>query len=300
MIKIFTHSYSPVTKEFWKWLGRSLTGKYSGPQAVRDSLVRGLTELGVSYSADPLFLQGNTAIVLSGVVMLKKAISLKKEGKIKRLIVGPNVVVTPDEANRILFDPAIDMILVPSQWVKDYYRSAAPELDDKVKVWPAGVAKARPSSRDGKVIIYCKDDKKLCVEAKKTVRKAGYKAGIFEYGTFSRQEYLEALGTAPAVVYISKSESQGLAMQEAWIRNVPTFVHYTGWVKNDYFNWQDEKINAPYLEDSYGAFYKDTVELSNLLDKIDSYQPQTECLKKLSDKVSAAMLLDLINSKVNL
>lgn len=295
MIGLHTHSNSPFTKEFWKWVVRTTTRKYSGPQAVRDSLTRGLEALNIPFSLDRLYGHEETAVVLSGTAALQAAIRKKRAGDIQKLIAGPNIVITPHEANKILFDPAIDQILVPCQWVKDYYHSIAPELSDKVSIWPAGVSCAHASSRDGSVIIYAKDDMSLREEAETVVRDLGYNVSVFTYGTFTHKDYLHDLKTARAVIYIARSESQGLALQEAWMHDVPTFVHFTGYVETPVFRWEDEKINAPYLTHEFGAFYHRAHELVDLFRKVNSYHPRNTCKNTLSDSASTKKLLEIIN-----
>ncbi len=87
--------YSQKIKSiFKKILGRG----QRGPQGVLNSLIRGLQK-----NNTPYFLNQNlntvidVACVLSGTKTLEWAIEQKKLGKIKNLIAGPNVVVTPEE-----------------------------------------------------------------------------------------------------------------------------------------------------------------------------------------------------------
>lgn len=292
-LSIYTRSNSPLTKEFWKWVGRFVTSKYTGPQAVKDSLIRGLKETRVSYQLNPIFSSSEIVIVLSGPTALRKAITKKNRGEIKKLIAGPNVVTTPDEYTKLIQDPAIDLILVPSQWVKDYYQKTAPEVSHKVRIWASGVAEAKSSTRDGQVIIFAKDENNLSKTLKVT-EEIGTPTTVFTYGNFNHKQYLQALESASAMIYISKSESQGLALQEAWMHNVPTFVHFTGITRNPLFTWQDDKINAPYLNEKFGALYKNLNELKELLKSASKYQPRFKCIKELSDQASVAKLLNLI------
>lgn len=294
-ITVYTYSSNPLTKEFWKFLVKKMIGKYSGPDAVRDSLLRGLRLQKVSLKLNPLFSPTETVLVLSGIKALANAIKLKKTGKIKRLIAGPNLVIKPTDANKVLCDSAIDYILVPSQWVADAYGSQAPDIVNRIVVWPAGVAEAPASTRVGDVIILNKrSDTTISQSSKKLVGDHGYNSHIFNYGNFSHDDYLNSLSSTRAVIYIASSESQGLAMQEAWMRNVPTFVYFTGVSDKNYVEWADEKINAPYLTNDFGGFFANMEELDVLLNKIDSYKPAVLCQKTLSDKASVSLLLSKI------
>ncbi len=291
---IYTHSNSPATKEFWKFLARAIVRKYSGPQAVRDSLKRGLTELGVSYRCDPLFVIDDTVVVLSGVAVLRTMIKKKRAGKIKKLLAGPNIVSTPNEYDAILADAAIDTILVPSQWVADLYHSRMPALSKKVRVWPAGVSPTeRKSSRVGSVIVYCKMPGEMCQKVQEVIAQK-YHVTLFTYNSFTHQEYLDALLSAPAVVYLSPSESQGLALQEAWMHDVPTLVYQTKSVTTPLFSWSDEMINAPYLIPEYGAFFQNPDELPNLLESAQHLHPHERCQQELSDNATTKNLIQLL------
>ena len=104
-------------------------------------------------------------------------------------------------------DKNIDIIPVPSQWVADLWIHEAPELADKIRVWPAGVQISTPSTRDGLPIIYNKlRNPELVVQVQETIGVCH----VFTYGAFKQQDYLKALADAPYLIYLAQSESQGL------------------------------------------------------------------------------------------
>jgi hypothetical protein len=51
-------------------------------------------------------------------------------------------------------------------------------------------------------------------------------------------------------IYLQTTETQGMALQEARMMNVPTFVWNRGYFKNKYLFWADSKISAPYLDEA--------------------------------------------------
>ncbi len=271
-------------------------GKYAGPNAVEDSLIRGLKELDIDFKRNVRPVVDDTVIVLSGVKALREAITLKEAGVIKKLVAGPNVVTFPLDANRVFMHPAIDTVLVPAQWVKDFWLQEAPALAEKIAIFPSGVALSKVSTRAGTPVIYDKmGDKELLEDVLDIVGECR----VFQYGSFVRKDYLLALETAPYLIYLSQSESQGLALQEAWIRDVPTFVNKsTTWQSRNY-RFSAEKINAPYLTDDFGAFLSDTAELKSHIAKAGTYSPRQRCIETLSDKVSVQTLLARINYEKN-
>ena len=295
MLSIYTHSTSPTHKEFWKSLVQRISGKYSGPHAVRDSLLRGLEENGIEYELNPVEPNGDTVLVLSGVEALKNAIRAKKRGEIKKLIAGPNIVVTPHDSNNVMYADAIDIILVPSQWVADFWEHEAPELSEKIFVWAAGVAVKNPSSRAGAPVIYDKmRNKELLTLANKVVKSAGKTPNVFTYGTYRHSEYLEALSNAPYLIYLAQSESQGISLQEAWSHNVPTFVNKSTKWENKNYSFESAQINAPYLTNKLGGIFGNKDELSSLVADAKTLNPKHYCDEHLSDDASIKTLLTLI------
>ncbi len=293
MIDVYTHSNSLITKEFWKALVRKIMRKYSGPQAVCDSLLRGLKDNNIQFTLNSRYSKNNIVIVLSGIMALREQIARKKAGEIKTLAAGPNLVVTPNDSGQILCNPLIDHVLVPSKWVRDFYAKATPDIAGKLIIWPAGVKDSLKSTHDNTILIYFKsDDETLLSDAVTVVSNLGYLSCTFIYGSFTHADYLTALKRASAVVYISPSESQGIALHEAWMCNVPTFVHFTGITQTPAFTWHDKLINAPYLTGDFGAFYTNNHSLTQLLSKVQSYKPRQKCKQTLSDSVTVRTLLD--------
>ena len=124
-----------------KSLTKKLLKKDSrGPEAVKNSLTSGLTELGVEFLINKKIENiCEVACVLSGRKTLLWALEQKKIGKIKKLVAGPNIVISPNDFGGLIKNPLIDVIVVPSQWVKDYFVKLAPGITNRLVVWPAGV-----------------------------------------------------------------------------------------------------------------------------------------------------------------
>ncbi len=299
MISIYTRSNRITTLEFWKWQAKKVLKKYSGPDAVADSLIRGLTQLDVEFEVNPKK-PTRTVVVISGVAALQDMIRAKQSGTIGSLIAGPCIVTSPLEHNKILASPEIDRIVVPSEWVRNFYAHQIPNIADKIRVWPAGVSTSEPSSKSGPIIIYDKNfSTESLSEAFAAISSLSLESRTFTYGTFKKDEYLKALRSAPLMIYLSRSESQGIALQEAWTRDVPTLIPYSGTWKSLGHEWKDDMINAPYLTDATGSFYKNKDELSQLIQTITKgsspFAPKAYCDVHLSDLASARILIQLIH-----
>lgn len=295
MLTIYTHTNNPLKKEFWKHIAKKALRKYSGPDAVLDSMKRGLTELHIPFEINPLLKPKNKNIhVLSGLEILKERIS--KKTKDQTLIVGPTIVVEPREENNILLNKEIDIILTPSDWVTDFYISISPELRDNIFSWPAGVKIPNEITSKQEVVIFKKDiDRSIFENIKKILDKKNIKYKIFEYGKFKKSEYIEKLKKTSYLVYLQKSESQGIALQEAWSYNVPTLVYKNTEFNYGTYSWSDAKIAAPYLTPESGLFF--TLDsFDDIISKLDNlkFEPKKYCQENLSDKKSSQILLNII------
>lgn len=292
MLIIYTRSTSPFTKEFWKWVARRVTRKYSGPNAVEDSLLRGLHELNIPCRRNVKPRTGDTVIVLSGVIALHEAIHLKQKGVLRKLIAGPNVVAHPNDFDALIQSKFIDYILVPAQWVADFWAGEAPTIANKVVVWPSGVRVASASLRNGLPIIYNKlGDNDLVSEIKEII---GGDARFFNYGSFKHNEYITALTEAPYLIYLAQSESQGLALQEAWSHDVPTLINKSTEWQSESYVFKANQINCPYLTPELGTVFEKTEDIPLLISKSAYLHPKNYCDTNLSDHASAQLLRNLL------
>ena len=298
MIYIYTENFIFIGKA--KTIVKKLLGRGArGPQAVLNSLLRGLKELGTEYRLDePIKAPVAVAYVLSGAKTLRWAIQQKKAGRIKKLVAGPNIVVFPGDDGAILTDSAIDVVVVPSEWVKEKYELLAPHLRSKIKIWPAGV-KIPDLPREEKIwdfLIYNKAGRSpLLKDIERHLADQHFKVNIFEYGKFSQSDYFQALGRSRYEIYLSPSESQGLAMFEAWARGVPTLVWDRGFYEYRGFKLARRGIACPYLNQQTGNSFKDFTDFKEALPKfVDaSYAPRAYIEQNFTNKICASRYLEL-------
>jgi hypothetical protein len=300
MISIYTHTNNPFKKEFWKYIAKKTIRKYSGPDAVLDSLKRGLIELNTPFEINPLKPKYDIIHVLSGVEVLKEMIKKKSQGKIKTLIAGPTLVTTPFDYDSIIQDQNIDIILFPSYWTKDFYVSLVPELDKKIEIWPAGVRIPEKISTKENILIFKKNiPEDTYNQIIKKLKGKDMSYDIVTYGNHSKESYHQKLSSTSILVYLQTTESQGLALQEAWSYDVPTLVlQNTKW-QNDKYEWSDDKISAPYLTTECGKFFTlDTLEseLENMINNKKDFNSRKYCTENLSDKATTEIYLNIIKN----
>jgi len=303
---ILTKSPKFNWKEFfskYKTFIKFLLGQKRGPDAVIGSLIKGMKELNVDfkYNIKEKEIKKEDIVYINGSVeALKWAIRAKKENKISKLIVGPVMVVLPDEKGNIVCDPHIDKIIVPSLWVKNLWLSIKPELAEKIVIWPAGTDIYPLSSYlKDKVLIYQKNAPiELLNNIKNYLTSKNISFKVIKYGFYKHNDYLRDLDSSKAVIFLSESESQGLAICEAWMKNVPTFVWNRGFWRYRDIVWKDEKISAPYLTEECGMFFEDFSSFENkwpeFFEKISIFKPREYAENNFSNKKIAENFLKII------
>ena len=276
-----------------------------GHSAVTSSLRRGLSQIGATHTMNrrsapqkPI----RTAGVLAGIRTLQWIALEAAQGNIERAIVGPNVTVFPSEAEEILTSDVVAQVLVPSNWVKDLYIADQPLLAGKVAVWSSGVDIDYWSPRGAdfsrtkcQCLIYLKNSRDSDLEAVTSVCKSlGINVKVIRYGNYSKRQYRAALDESKFMIYLGSSESQGLALLEAWSMGVPTLVrklrerpsvleHFPE------FDFDPNELSAPYLSDGCGAIW-DTLEslIENIEDLNDhAYSPRVWVIENGTDAASA-------------
>ncbi len=280
-----------------------LLGQKRGPDVVVDSLLKGLKELNFDFkfniSANEI--KPDDIVYINGSLeALKWAIEAKKKGKIKKLIVGPVMVVVPSEKNGIIMGKAIDVIIVPSLWVKNLWVNMNPELSDRIVIWPAGIDETTQKKlTKERVIIYAKNcDEKLLSDVRHFLAQKKVSVDLIKYGYYRHDTYLDLLDEAKFMIYFSPSESQGLALAEAWEKNVPTLVWNRGYWQYNGISWKDEKISAPYLTKDCGIFFKDINEFQNnwlfMSEHLEKFNPRQYVIENFSHRRVAENFVNLI------
>ena len=279
---------------------KRLLGKQNrGPKAVALSLEHGLRELERDFCTNkkkskPI----DIACVLSGAKTLKWAISQKKQGKIKKIIAGPNIVVFPDNENGVLKHPLIDTIIVPSVWVKELYCKLAPEIENKIRIWPSGVIvpKILDTKKDFDFLVYDKTKKSQLYEyVVKYLKESKFNLTVLDYGKFQQKDYFDLLSRCSFEIYLSESESQGLAMFEAWVRNVPTLVWETGEYKKRGTKING-KISSPFLNSKLGLSFSGVDDFKNKLEIFlkKEFYPRNYVEENYTNKICTQKYLDII------
>lgn len=277
-----------------KTIARKMLGLRRGPDGVLLSLMRGLDLIGCPYSLNTKPDQGDQVNVLSNIDALRWAIDAKRGGKISKLIAGPNLVILPDEHGSILASPEIDSILATSQWVKDLYAAALPGAEHKISIWPAGIripAIDASQERSGCIVFKKTVEEKLCREVIAMLESMSIPFTVIEYGKFSQKRYFDLLKKSRFMIYLQETESQGIALQEAWGHDVPTLVWNRGYFKSPDGRVIRGNTSAPFLTEKSGMLFGSKEEfgekLTEFLSRLETFEPREYCANTLSDRSSA-------------
>lgn len=285
-----------------KRLTKKIIGKnFGGPLAVERSLFTGLRALGQPFYVNKPLKPGSIVCVLNGVETLRWALLQKSQGIASKIIAGPNIVVTPRDHNGIIMDPLIDTYIVPAQWSVDWWTSLEKRMGKILKVWPAGVEdKGILREKEGHCLVYKKTVPESLFQAViATLAREKIKFRVIEYGKFTPEEYFSLLCGASFMVYLTEHESQGIALNEAWMGDVPTLVWNSGGFKYADREWKSEKISAPWLTDMAGMVFTRAedfnLRLKEFLSRLETYKPRDYSLANFTDKKSAQRYLEIIN-----
>jgi hypothetical protein len=123
-----------------------------------------------------------------------------------------------------------------------------------------------------------------------------YKFTVLEYGQFKQAEYFSLLAQCRFEIYLSESESQGLAMFEAWARNIPTLVWERGFWQTEKYYWQGMTA-SPYLSDKAGMRFADFAEFQRIFREFVTrpFSPRDYVSENFTNAICAKKYLEILN-----
>lgn len=261
------------------WGNQAWTAKlFGGHFSVLKSVLMGLRSCRKSF-------RFNTRVVTippnSDVLLLSGHRSLEELLKLSgvRITVGPNFSNKMEGVLGLLENTKVRNVLVPSQWVADLYRELYPAIGDKVQVWASGAEVPRFAKfvssriRRSRILIYAKGDAGAVEGVRSLLKHKMRPFSLLTYGSHSRLRFLFELARCGQLIYVARTESQGIALQEAWAMSVRTLVYRdVDYLKAVYGSnesfMETTEFNsfAPYLSSENGTLWKDLGELSSALD----------------------------------
>ena len=282
---------------------------YRGHPAVTRSLINGFKKCKIEHNYNPKNINNlfDAVIVLAGVETLKQAIYLKKKGYIKNLFAGPNILNFGNEHNFLIGSSEVDLIIVPSEWVRSMMLEDLPSFNDKICVWPAGVdtdywSPTKNIHKD-RILIYDKGDESpsrldLYINF---LQKFSFKVDIVRYNkkkSYTPEKFKNKLESAKLMIgFTGGSESQGIAWAEAWSMDVPTLIESKS--SNIIHGRHVMTSTAPYLNASTGDFFDNfrdfRTKFNSSLNNSEKFKPRDWVINNMSDEVIAQNLYNKIS-----
>ena len=269
--------------------------------AVIRSLRQGLELLHIPFNYNPSLLAdvGDSVLVVSGDEALSQALELKRQKRIKKLFVGPNFY--PHKVNF----PEVDLYFVPSAWVMQQVKEDCPNIFPRTRVWFAGVDIDSWKTRHDRitesknVLVYWKTEPlDFCLSVEELLRRYGWSPIRLQYGSYNVEQYKSILNDCQFAVFISVSESQGLALAECWSMDVPTLpwnpqrALIVGQMRN--------YVSAcPYLTSETGVSWQTLDELETIMRSLDTNiggcEPRGWVAQHMTDEISVQELVKIIH-----
>ncbi len=204
-----------------------------------------------------------------------------------------------------------------SPWVKEHFCEFANNFICQLEPFPFAVdcTKFCPLPEIQKTldcIIYIKRRDPALIEHVLTkVNELGLSHRIFKYGSYSEQDYRQALHQSKFMIVLDATESQGFALQEAMASGIPLLVFDAKSMKDEfeygytYARYTDKKMlgtSVPYWSDQCGI---KTYDYANALDHIkymlenyEKFNPRQFILDNLSEKPCMNRILSYFGLKL--
>ena len=214
-------------------ISQSIVSTHSrGPRKVVQNLMRGLDQIGYPYVVNYALDATSMLWIHDDRNALAHVSSLPQEVKV---VAGPNIYTVPREIPDVL-DIKNSVWIYPSKWVEGFWHGSG-YGKSRTDIWAVGIDTERfTPSPDPKeyALVYVKqrseaDVQRICTSL--TEKKIPFK--IIRYGSYTETEYIEVLKKTSSIIWIGRSESQGLALLEALAMNVPACIfdigHFGEW-----------------------------------------------------------------------
>ena len=276
--------------------------RFGGPRSVLESLVIGAKRNNWRVRLNPIRPSADrgVSINLSRVEDILRLSELFNQGVLNKYLIGPNIDLKSIENNRILGKCFYSTVLIPSKWTEDIFNSWEPSSHLRTSLWPAGVDEEFWKPKRGKrkyYLVYKKGNIDPDFERDvATILSQSSQIKTLVYGRHSRRQYRKKLKSAKAVIWLGTTETQGLALCEAWAMDTPTFVLERNLREILGSTWKSS--SAPYLTPKTGSFFSSIHELRSLLEAKNQpiYSPREWVLENQTAVKTFNHLIEIANT----
>ncbi len=251
----------------------------SGHMRVLLNLMTGLDRVGIPYRVnDYRYMRANPGEL---ACLIGKPHILREFPLATPLLFGPSIYNHPIDDELLPYRHAVRQVLVPSPWVKNMFSRFWPGL---VTVWPVGIDTIRwtpaPSvPKDIDVLIYDKIFKDRARVEKAVInpliaelRRRGLVVAQLRYGSYFERQLFALTRRVKSMVYLSRHETQGIALQQTLASDVPVFAWDPGgeWQSLEYLLRGvrfSPVTSVPYWDDRCGVKFTGPQDFLSAFDR---------------------------------
>lgn len=292
-------------------ISRSIVSNHNrGPRKVVANLMKGLDEIGYPYVINASLNATDILWIHDDKAALEAALKLPETPSI---IAGPNIYTLPSEIPTSVLEKNI-LFIHPAEWVQQFWDTFSETKINSV-VWPVGIDTKvfAPTNSIEKelVLIYNKQRPQEDIDLVSGALKAcGENYEVLTYGNYKESKYLELLKRSKAIIWVGRSESQGIGLLEAMAMNVPVFVwditklgDFVGSEKSTFTQEQlsfQKATTIPYFNAKCGQRFigKDKLvdSINDFINNLAQYSPREYVQNKLSLKKQAIDFIEIIKN----
>lgn len=275
-----------------------------GVMMIAISLMKGLDKIGVPYRFnDYSYIKKHPREI--ACIIGKPHLIFERTWE-NPVIFGAGVYSHPIECPDLFIKyPNVKRFLVPGEWMR---KMCEPYYTDKVVAWPAGIdtdywSPAAAADKEFDFLIYNKiQGGPLTDDIISILERQNLTYQLVSYGNYRQPELKHKLSSSKAAIFLSKSETQGLAYQQILSAGIPVLA----WDRGGY--WQDpayfpDKVkyqpvsSVPYWDSRCGLKFSGidefSIKLSEFMEKTDQFKPRNYILENLTLEKSAKMYYDI-------
>ena len=261
----------------------------SGPQKVIQNLIEALDECKISYAINEDKYDFNYLIQYDAEAY-KRHECLEHDS----CIIGPQIWPFDEYGSFLKDNPQYyKKLIVPGESVYQSFIDQGYQKDKLVK-WPVGIKDINVErSEDIKILVYFK--RRSQDELDHVISNLNYPYHILRYGSYTQEEFYNALQECNYGIVIDGPESQGIAIQEMMSSNMPLLI----W---DNVEWEEMPglmnpvpTSVNYWSNECGEKFYREEEFSDSFNKLinNKYHPKEYVKRELSYKVSIEKLMEI-------
>ena len=288
-------------------ISRSVVSRHTrGPRKVVLNLLTGLDAAAYPYVVNAGLTATKTLWIHDDADALVESMKLPTDVAI---IAGPNIYTLPNEIPKTV-DMSRIIWIHPAPWVESFWQASG-ALSMRSAVWPVGIDTTafKPANEQKNIVlVYNKQRSDADVAAVCAALKVrGEKYEVLTYGQYQEAQYLHLLKRSKAIVWIGRSESQGIGLQEALAMDVPVLVWdvsvFGDWVGAGHERFSKAQLAfspvtaAPYFDETCGLKFTNQADLDKTLDTflvtLSGFTPRAYIEKELSLAKQAKAFMEL-------